>query len=652
MADRYWVGGAGTWNATNTTNWSATSGGAGGASVPTSADNVFFNGSSGAGTVTIGASVNSLSLDCTGFTGTLSGSNLLNVYGSLTLATSMTYSATGTVFFLATSGSWTVNAAGKTLGAVNFQTGASAASWTLSAALASSGSLSVTGGTLNTAGFAVTATSLWSGGTNTRAISLGASTVTLSSGTPLSLATTGLTFNAGTSQINCSSASWTLNGLGLTFNNISFTSTAQTSGAITGENTFSNLTIAGRLAAGINSVSLAADQTITSTLTLPAGTNATARTFLRSDVVGTTRTLTCNAVAALTDADFRDIAVAGAAVAGGPLTGTRLGDCKGNAGITFPAPKTVYWGQTAAGNWGGGNWNTTDATGGSVANFPLAQDTAVFGTRPNSGITIAVNAAYNIGTVDMSARTTSTMTLATGTQIPTIYGNWINGTGSTLTGTGTLTFAGRGAQTITSAGKTFTQPVSVNSPGGALTLADAFATSSASGIYLNSGELDANIYNVTTPLFTTQTSNNARTVKLGSGTWTLTGSSAAWLTNNPGTLTVTGTGTISMTSASAKTFQGSGIQTYPTLNQGGTGTLSISGSNKFANITNTAIGTVLFAGGSTNEFGDFNLNGTSTAARLTVGSTNTTQAILKKPGAWNVGSGSLDGGNNTGLSFI
>lgn len=38
MADRYWVGGSGSWNATTTTNWSATSGGLGGASAPTSAD--------------------------------------------------------------------------------------------------------------------------------------------------------------------------------------------------------------------------------------------------------------------------------------------------------------------------------------------------------------------------------------------------------------------------------------------------------------------------------------------------------------------------------------------------------------------------------------------------------------------------------------
>jgi hypothetical protein len=65
--------------------------------------------------------------------------------------------------------------------------------------------------------------------------------------------------------------------------------------------------------------------------------------------------------------------------------------------------------------------------------------------------------AYNIGTIDMSARTTNTMTLATGTTIPSIYGNWTNGTGVTLSGTGTLTFAGRGSQTVTSAGRTFTQ---------------------------------------------------------------------------------------------------------------------------------------------------------------------------------------------------
>ena len=50
MANRYWVGGTGTWNTTSTTNWSASSGGASGASVPTAADSVFFDQ---AGTYTV-----------------------------------------------------------------------------------------------------------------------------------------------------------------------------------------------------------------------------------------------------------------------------------------------------------------------------------------------------------------------------------------------------------------------------------------------------------------------------------------------------------------------------------------------------------------------------------------------------------------------
>ena len=48
MATRYWVGGSGTWDPAVTTNWSATSGGAGGASAPTSADDVIFNTASSA----------------------------------------------------------------------------------------------------------------------------------------------------------------------------------------------------------------------------------------------------------------------------------------------------------------------------------------------------------------------------------------------------------------------------------------------------------------------------------------------------------------------------------------------------------------------------------------------------------------------------
>ena len=45
MANRYWVGGVGSWS--STTKWSLTSGGASGASVPTATDDVIFDANSG-----------------------------------------------------------------------------------------------------------------------------------------------------------------------------------------------------------------------------------------------------------------------------------------------------------------------------------------------------------------------------------------------------------------------------------------------------------------------------------------------------------------------------------------------------------------------------------------------------------------------------
>lgn len=43
MANRYWVGGSGNWNYSNTANWSTVSGGGGGASVPSTSDDVIID---------------------------------------------------------------------------------------------------------------------------------------------------------------------------------------------------------------------------------------------------------------------------------------------------------------------------------------------------------------------------------------------------------------------------------------------------------------------------------------------------------------------------------------------------------------------------------------------------------------------------------
>lgn len=72
MAARFWVG-SGTWDATNTGNWAATSGGATGVSVPSAADTVTFDSNSGSCSVTtsIGTvACSTLTLAAT-FTGTI-----------------------------------------------------------------------------------------------------------------------------------------------------------------------------------------------------------------------------------------------------------------------------------------------------------------------------------------------------------------------------------------------------------------------------------------------------------------------------------------------------------------------------------------------------------------------------------------------------
>jgi hypothetical protein len=168
-------------------------------------------------------------------------------------------------------------------------------------------------------------------------------------------------------------------------------------------NTFNSLSITAPASAGLRQVSLTADQTITGTLTA-AGATAVRRVMLRSNTVGTTRTLTVGTLSA-DDCDFSDITIAGTAAGGSP---TRAGDCGGNSGVTFPAPKTVYWNLTGNQNWSATAWATTSGGTPALDNFPLAQDTAVFDDTGAAGMLGCKRSTS--APVDMSART-SAMTM-------------------------------------------------------------------------------------------------------------------------------------------------------------------------------------------------------------------------------------------------
>jgi hypothetical protein len=596
----YWVGGTGNWS--STTKWSTSSGGASGAAIPTSFDTVNFNSASNATSydVTIDAGV--AIARCAVFTMAGPASGSVTVGGSVGIAfhgnvsvaaTGISWSNNGAIA-LTGSGSYTITTNGTVLNNITTVNGIGA-TWTLGSSLnlTTFRNFIILNGTFNTSAssYSLTCGSFQTSAENIRSVFLNGSTLTVQTVLFNNFFSPASVFNAGTSQINANNTFVTFNGAAQVFNNVSFTSTSLTNVNITGNNTFNTLSFPSRTTAGITAVTFSSNQTIT-TLTLNAGASAACRTFLAASFsnvdFGTTRTLTVGTLTAgAADIDFRDVVVTGAAA---PLTGTRFGDAKGNSGITFPAAKTVYWAVNTA-NWGStgtGSWSATSGGAAAADQFPLAQDTAVFPAAiPTTGSTATINANYNVGSIDMSLRTGNTMTLATGTTVPYIYGNWINGTGTTLSGTGQLRFAGRSSQTITSAGRTFVPPVFIITPGGSVTLQDAFVTT-ASLLTLNFGTFDSGGYAVTGVGFD---SNNqfTRTLAINSSTWTFSASGTAWNTSNPFGFTVTGTGTISLTAATTKIFfpGSTSLHSGITINQGGAGTLDIASSNTFKNITNT-----------------------------------------------------------------
>jgi len=267
MATRYWVGGSGTWTSSNAFNWSASSGGASGASAPTFNDDVIFDNLSNTGTtpftvtVSTGANCRDLSFG-SGATAldavmTLTGISGMSIAGSLTLvSTNLTVSYTGTISFTATTAGKTITTAGKTLAAIAFN--GTNGEWTLQDAFNGTGAITVTRGSFNSNGMAVTCSSISSNNINTRAITLGTSTVSLTgTGTIFNIQNlTGLTFSAASSTINFTSTSTTARTFtlgsttGLVFGTIGIngsTSTSSTSfnyGSMTVNTLSSNKTVA------------------------------------------------------------------------------------------------------------------------------------------------------------------------------------------------------------------------------------------------------------------------------------------------------------------------------------------------------------------------------------------------------------------------
>lgn len=123
---RYWIGGGTTtgWNASPTTNWSATSGGTTRVAAPTTTDSVYFDGAGTNGNSNSVANANfpiKLLIISAGYTSTLTLSGYVSVNGDITLHNGFTLSG---AVALQSSGAGTITTGGKSLVNFNFVTNA------------------------------------------------------------------------------------------------------------------------------------------------------------------------------------------------------------------------------------------------------------------------------------------------------------------------------------------------------------------------------------------------------------------------------------------------------------------------------------------------------------------------------------------------
>ena len=206
MANRYWVLGTGTWNTSSILNWSTTSGGIGGASVPTAADNVFFD-QAGTYTVTLTGALTCLNLTVSAGTVTFTSTGTIAISGSMSLVAATVWNATGTITFNSTTTGNTITTNAVSIScAITFD--GVGGTWQLASALTSGATRTVTltNGTLDLNNYTLTTGLFSSASSNTRVLAFGTGKIVLT-GSNVTVWTnstgTGFTYT-GTSRIEAS----------------------------------------------------------------------------------------------------------------------------------------------------------------------------------------------------------------------------------------------------------------------------------------------------------------------------------------------------------------------------------------------------------------------------------------------------------------
>ena len=409
MANRYWVGGSGAWDNTNTTNWSASSGGSGGASVPTSTDNVFFDSNSSGSSYTV--SLGTVDLSCGDITidnpssGTISISDApawysyyFYFYGSFTnnAGTAINYDFNRYKKFRGT-GTHTL----KFDGANPFSSGDVYLEGTGTYSLTDAANWGIlnlyhSAGTYNTNGY--THTGYRYQGSSTSTINMSNSMFNLQSG---GFNATN-TVNAGTSTVRI------FNGGSLSTNKTLYNVKPD---ANSGNNTFNlsqNITcnkfILGVYTTnGLLNIVMFGDiicSELASEYQSGATNIATQRTWLRSVNWTTNRTINATTSTAK-NVNFTNITFTN------NLSDASWGDAEGNSNITFTGGFNVYYvGNGASTDIHDGVFATSSGGTVNVSLFPRPQDTLII--DENSPSYIDTDPGYfQFGSIDASARTSA-----------------------------------------------------------------------------------------------------------------------------------------------------------------------------------------------------------------------------------------------------
>ncbi len=555
-----------------------------------------------------------------------------NVAISISSTATITLTGVGTWTLASTSATQqTIASGGKILPSLAFNGAGS--SYILSASL-TGGLITLLAGTFDTGNFNLTTSAFNYGATAARTLTLGSSIWSLTgagnnfiNGSAITNLT--VTANAATFNFNSGGGFSRVIGRNLNWNGASFTMGSTANGGIEFQDmgTWFNFTRTGLAQKADNSFWWTGTATFTGTFTLNSNSLLN-RILISSAARGTSATISAASVVITNEVDFMDITGAGAATWTVAGTGaTYLGDCGGNSGITFTTPVT----QTNTGATG--NWSDVTKW---TSRVPLPQDNVIIIT--GSG-TITGDMPRQGKDINFTG---FTGTYAAGINTE-VFGSYTLSSGMTWGAVASWGMSGRGSHTLTTAGKTFTSTTTFNGFGGTYTLQDPLT--STGSVQLFSGTLDTNSLNVTSLAFSSS-STTARSLILGTTTWTITQTTAATVWNMSsfalGSVSAaSSTIIIGTASANTRTFAG-GDQTYGTLQYtlaGSTGQLNISGNNTF----NAGIGfsdttnarTLGLAAGSTQTFGPSatlnNIVGTSGKLMSVISTTAGTLASISKP---------------------